>query len=82
MKLHALYNQAGEILAAVPLDHPGSEQHGIPLPRPMPQKGQLAAELTVPPEFAHLPLYELCTQLSVDTRSDRPALVRANPKKG
>ena len=75
MKIYAIFDDAGEILAAVPKDPPHPSDRYIPPPIPVAQAGQKAAELEVPKEFAHLSFHEVCTKMRVDTKSHHPALV-------
>jgi len=48
ISLHVVYDRSGNILA-VAIDDRSLSDH-IPLPRPVPQRGQFAATLAVPPE--------------------------------
>jgi hypothetical protein len=71
MKLRALHDDRGVILAAVVVDPdaPGSA------PRPVATEGTRVSELTISQEHADLALDELCTRLRVDV--ERAALVEA-----
>lgn len=70
MELHVLYDDSGNILAAVRLDDESSHHATIgdkliPAPRPVPEPGQYTADVKVPDEFAHLCFIEVCNQLVV-----------------
>jgi hypothetical protein len=69
MKIHALYNKQGKILAAVSIDprKPTDRKSLIKGSlRPVPKTGQFAADLDVPNEHSHLPLAELCQTFEVE----------------
>ena len=77
MKLHTVYNESGQIMAAVQLDQPLLLDQYMSVPLPMAQEGQQVAEIDVPEEFGHLSLYDLCTQFKVDMNVNCPTLVFA-----
>ena len=69
MKLHVVYDRAGRIQAAVHLDAP--EEPGMPRRgevRPVLLKGETAADLDVPPEYASRGFAEVCRTLRVDPK--------------
>lgn len=73
MKITALYNNRGAILAASPVDEgtyrrePG---HG-PSPVPVAARGAKVGVFAVPETLSKRPLDEICTSLKVDVRSKR-----------
>jgi hypothetical protein len=71
MRLHVLFNQEGEILAAARIDANAPVRA-----RPVadPQKGHRAAELYVPTEFHHYDLGTLCGRLKVHVGGKYPEL--------
>jgi hypothetical protein len=79
MYLHVLYDRSGKVLAAVNLDRE-KDAPGVPLPRPVAQRGQQTAEVSVPDEFRHLSFLEACTQLVVQAKGDSAMLVSRKPK--
>jgi hypothetical protein len=68
MKIRALYDHEGKILAAVHLDRAGASTH--PHPEPGPGKGQSLGDFTVPPSHAHLPFEEACARLRVKVEGE------------
>ena len=69
MKLHVLYDRAGRILAAVHLDAPVEPgQPRIGELRPVPRRGETAADFNVPPEYASRDFVEVCAALRVDPK--------------
>jgi hypothetical protein len=77
MKLHTVYDQFGQIMAAVQLNQPLLLEQYMDVPLPMAQEGHQVAEIDLPEEFGHLSLYELCTQLKVDTKAECPTFIFA-----
>ena len=84
MKLHTVYNESGQIMAAVQLDQPLLLDQYMSVPLPMAQEGQQVAEIDVPEEFGHLSLYDLCTQIKNPAASGRgiEADLLPNPRFG
>lgn len=80
MRLHVLHDRTGRILAAVRLDSPSSAPKATGTIRPVPRKGQLSAELDVPPEHANLEFVEVCRALRVDTKTRTLFLPRGQTK--
>ena len=80
MKLCALYDRSGQILAAVRLDEDYRSGRFVDPPRPLPQKGQKVAEVEVPEEFRHLNFLDACLQLKVDVKAEQPGLVSAKKR--
>jgi hypothetical protein len=71
MKLHVVFNQDGEILAAVQLD-PGATVRARP--RADEQAGHRAADIYVPAEYGHYDLAAVCQRLRVDVSGKFPDL--------
>jgi len=69
MKITALYNNRGAILAAAPVDDaykgPGRG------PVPVASRGAKVGVFDVPESLSKRPLNEICTSLKVDARSKR-----------
>jgi hypothetical protein len=76
MELHVVYDKSGTILAASRTDAGSVRPNGerVPAPRPVPRRGQLAATVRVPEEFAAGDLVQICTQLVVDVRARQKVL--------
>ena len=79
MELHVLYDDSGNILAAVRLDSESLQgatigDKRIPAPRPVPEPGQYTADVKVPDDLAHLSLFEVCDQLVVEGRGAQAVL--------
>jgi hypothetical protein len=80
MELHVLCDEFGTILAAVQLpralSYPATTTGDMtaPTPRPVPQPGQYTADVTVPDDFAHLTLMEVCDRLVVEGRGAQAVL--------
>lgn len=80
MKLHVVYDETGQIIAAVRLDADTTttkaHQLGRRLPgvRPVPKPGHSSADLDAPPEHAHFTFVQACQQLIVDTSDSKPRL--------
>ena len=72
MDLHVLYDRSGKILAAVELKGNAADAY---LPRPVAQRGQRTADVSVPGEFRHLSFLEACTQLAIRTKGNTVTLV-------
>jgi hypothetical protein len=74
MKLIALHDKSGKILAAVrhTADYKG--------PVPVAGKGTTLAKLEIPEAHYKLNLAELCTKLRVDTRSSKLVEAKAKAK--
>ena len=71
MRLHVVYNQDGEILAAVQLDLE------IPVrarPIPDPAKGHRVADVYVPTEYCHYDVGAICAKLRVQDSAKFPEL--------
>jgi hypothetical protein len=83
MRLCALYDRSGQILAAVRLDRDPESSRYVEGPRPLPQKGQKVAEIDVPEEFRLLSFRDACLSLKVDVKAKAPRLigVRKRPSK-
>jgi hypothetical protein len=79
MYLHVLYEGSGKILAAVELKG-DKDEGGVPLLRPVAQRGQRTADVTVPDELRHLSFVEVCTQLVVQPKGDGAVLVSRKQK--
>ena len=75
MKLHVLFDRSGTILAAVPLD---DEDPRVPKPRPVPQRGQFTADITVPAQYGDMSFFDVCTRMKVKRREDGAELVVAS----
>lgn len=71
MRLYAVYDQSGNIVAAVRLDSTDSSR-----PRPVAKKGHSAAELEVPQEHTNLGFADICQRFKVDTSGATPSLSR------
>lgn len=71
MRLHILYNQEGEILAAVQLD---LETPVRARPIPDPGKGHRAADVYVPSEYRHYDVGAICALLKVHDSAKFPEL--------
>jgi hypothetical protein len=67
MKLEAVFDGNGVILAAIAFDPEDSR----PRPRPVASDGNSLGEFDVPPEHINVPLDELCLRLRVDVDSGR-----------
>ena len=65
MKIVALHNKSGEILAAV---HLTPNYTG---PRPVAGKGTQIVELEVPQSHASIGLFEICKNLRVDSKNNK-----------
>lgn len=80
MKMHAMYDQTGRIVAAVRLDGGGTTKPHHQLGRrlrdvrPVVKPGHSSADLDVPPEHAHLTFAEACRKLIVETSDVKPRL--------
>jgi hypothetical protein len=74
MKIHAVYDRNGKILAAVSIDATSKLKIGGAL-RPVPKAEQHAADLEVPPEHSRLGLVELCRALKVEGTAGAAKLV-------
>ena len=79
MKLHVLFDRSGTILAAVLLD---DEDARVTKPRPVPQRGQFIADVTVPAQYGEMSLFGVCTRMKVRGRGKRAELVAAPAAKG
>jgi hypothetical protein len=71
MRLHVVYNQDVEILAAVQLD---SETPLRARPIPDPGKGHRVADVYVPTEYSHYDLGAICAKLRVHGPAKSPEL--------
>ena len=71
MRLHIVYNQDGEILAAVQLD-----QETPVRARPIadPGKGHRVADVYVPTEYCHYDVGAICARLKVHDSAKFPEL--------
>jgi hypothetical protein len=67
MKLEAVFNRDGVMLAAVAFD----PNELSPRPRPVASEGDSLGEFDVPAEYADAPLDEICRALRVDVASGR-----------
>jgi hypothetical protein len=74
MKLHVLFDRSGTILAAVPLD---DEDARAPKPRPVPQRGQFTADVTVPARYGDMSFFDVCTRMKVRGRDKGAELIAA-----
>ena len=79
MKLHVLFDRSGTILAAVQLD---DEDPRVPKPRPVPQRGQFTADISVPAEYGEMSFFDVCTRMKVRRREKGVELVAAPAAKG
>jgi hypothetical protein len=79
MHLHVLYDRSGRILAAVQIDDRSRE--GVPLPRPVAQRGQFTAEVQIPSEAAQQDLVAICDKYLVKGRGERVSLVADKRKR-
>ena len=73
MKLYAVHNESGEILAAVPVT-----STDVVWPTPIAPEGAHSAEIEVPEHLAEMDLYELCTTYVVERGDEGHRLVRLN----
>jgi hypothetical protein len=80
MRLCALYDRTGQILAAVRLDDELKADGLVKGPRPLPQRGQKVAEIDVPEEFRHLSFRDACLSLKVDIKAKAPRLIGAKKR--
>jgi hypothetical protein len=71
MKLYAVHNEDGEILAAVPV-----APTDVVWPTPRAPEGAYSAEIEIPEHLEAIELYELCTQYVVERRVEGHRLVR------
>ena len=69
MKITALYNSRGAILAAAPVDDTYSAPRRGPVP--VASRGAKVGVFDVPETLIKRPLDEICTSLKVDVRSQR-----------
>ena len=84
MRIHAVYDHSGKILAAISIDaneHATSAAKLGGALRPVPKPGQFAADLEVPHEHTHLELAELCRALKVEGTSQAAKLVQVSIRK-
>jgi hypothetical protein len=72
MRLHVVYNENGEILAAVQLDLETTSVRARPIPDP--GKGHRVADVYVPPEYCHYDLGTICAKLRVHGPAKSPEL--------
>jgi hypothetical protein len=77
--LHVLYDRSGRILAAVQIDDRSRE--GVPLPRPVAQRGQFTADVQIPSEAAQQDLVSICDKYFVRGRGERASLVAGKGKR-
>lgn len=77
--MHALFDRSGRILAAVSLD---DEDPRVPKPRPVPQRGQFTADITVPAQYGEMSFFDVCTRMRVRRRDKGAELVAAPSAKG
>jgi hypothetical protein len=70
MKIHAVYDSTGKILAAVQIGEDEgpifSNAKSVGRLRPVPQAGQYAADLDVPTDYAKLGFVGVCEKLKVE----------------
>jgi len=81
MKITALYNSRGAILAAAPVDdaYSGPGRRG---PVPVAARGAKVGVFDVPESLTKRPLDEVCRSLKVDVRSRRLIDAKGVPPKG
>jgi hypothetical protein len=80
MKIHALYDKSGRILAAVNLDGE-AKSPATPRVRPVPKKkGHKAADFDVPVEHSHGEFLEVVSRLRVDTKGKTHTLIAQEKK--
>ena len=77
MKLEALHDERGVILAAITFD-----EEAAPRPHPVPAPGQAVSIVEVPEAQADTPLDVLCTRFTVDVRGGRLVEGRAADEAG
>ena len=73
MKINALYDKEGRILAAVQVET--SRAVASPAPQPVPKRGQRVGVFTVPKECGHLSFQQACVQLMVKSEGKNASLV-------
>ena len=73
MKINALYDKEGRILAAAQVET--SKAVASPTPQPVPRRGQRVGVFTMPKECGHLSFQQACVQLMVKAEGDRASLV-------
>jgi hypothetical protein len=81
MDMHVLYDRSGKILAAVEIKNGADGEDSVPPPRPVAQRGQRTADVTVPGEFHQLSFFEACTQLVVTIKAERATLIPRKKKR-
>lgn len=75
MKIHAVYNEAGVIEAAIEIDEEAEHKSGIKM-RPRAKDGRKSGDFSVPAEHAALHFTEVCRTLKVDVKAASPVLVK------
>ena len=78
-RLHVLYDRSGRIVAAVQIDDWSRE--GVPLPRPVAQRGQFTADVQIPSEATSQDLVSICDKYFVKGRGERASLVAGKGKR-
>src|SRR3954453_4124010 len=73
MKIHALYDDDGRIMAAVPVVT--TAKAATPTPQPVPRRGQRVGVFPLPKGCEHLSFPEACAQLMVKAVGQRASLV-------
>ena len=69
MRIRALYDNNGKILAAVDLDAAAKAPHAYPQPQARAERGHAVQDFLIPEEYGHLSVAQACGQLRV--RGDR-----------
>ena len=64
MKIHVLYDDSGQILAAAELSESASKD-SLQV-RPVAKPGQYSADMDVPAALAHLSFKDACEKLTID----------------
>ncbi len=88
MRIRALYDRRGRILAAVQMQALDPSSKGTPAPQPQPQRGQRIGMFAVPRECADLTFAQVCVEMKVVTRARQASLApgalrsrrKGNPK--
>jgi hypothetical protein len=80
MRIRALYDQKGRILAAVQVVTTEAARGVSPTPQPEPKRGQRVGVFTVPPEYARLGFAQACAQLMVKDGGKRATLAPRLPQ--
>ena len=76
ISLHVLYDRSGMIIALAPIGEPSVSSSGVPLPRPIAERGQFAATVPLPEDAREKDATAIGTAYTVKGRGENARLVR------